>query len=267
MPTPDPQPQPSVAVVAPDQAQHAVSIRDGASIVWVPGVKHDHRGNRRLTATERWRRVRLDTRLPTDSKGAEEWGKEWLIRDLSQIATPQQLVDMAIAAEFKDKPIALKHLRWFLTDGKGAVFDENDNLTRLLTTDSSIRTFLANQVRAQSQRSGWPVIGRIAVDRDDYRDPDLQFAFGSIDAMCYFADKGAGTFRAWFLDCYEWHPPYTDSTYGPLYPAADGTIHRDDYHRYTDAVHAACVELKEGTARDFWMQGDATVQLSAIMGS
>jgi len=260
MPDPKPVPPPAViAPVAPNQTKNTVSIREGSTVVWIPGIKHDHRGNSHMTATERWHRVRRDTRIPLTSATMKGFLMEWGIRDLSEITSPQALMDMAIAAKFGDKPIALQHLRWFLTQGAGAIFNEDANLTNWLTTDANVRVTLHGVIRRKSARTGWPVSGWVRMDQNEYSLEDFQYAFGSIDVLSFVADKDAGTFHAWFLDCYEWHPDY-----GDVYPAADGKSHPDDERRITNAVHAACVELKEGLARDFWMQGETTIPLSII---
>jgi len=79
---------------------------------------------------------------------------------------------------------------------------------------------------------------------------------GAIDRLDYEADFGAGTFHAWFQDRYEWHPVYSG-----LYTRFD-----DDDVRPTNAVHAACVELKANDgAADYWMKGEATVALSELL--
>jgi hypothetical protein len=39
----------------------------------------------------------------------------------------------------------------------------------------------------------------------------------------------------------------------------------DDVARETNCVHAAAVELKSGTARDYWMVGEATIPIGVIL--
>jgi hypothetical protein len=192
--------------------------------------------------------------------GGEAFLTDWGLRELGELTSPQTIVDQAMAQVLNDKPIALRHFQWFLTDGAGATFNEDANLANCLTSDTGVRVNLHNVIRAKSQRSGWPVSGRVRLAQDDYTLHDFQFAFGAIDVLSFVADKDAGTFHAWFLDCYEWHPNYD----GDIYPAADGKSHPDDERRATNIVHAACVELKEGQARDFWMRGEATIPLSII---
>ncbi|MDP9036546.1 MAG: hypothetical protein M3O50_17225 [Myxococcota bacterium] len=38
-----------------------------------------------------------------------------------------------------------------------------------------------------------------------------------------------------------------------------------DVARETNCVHAAAVELKAGTARDYWMVGEATIPLGRVL--
>jgi hypothetical protein len=75
-------------------------------------------------------------------------------------------------------------------------------------------------------------------------------------ASTYEADFGKKSLKAWFMDRYEFHPVYP-GMHLPQYP--------DDERRYSNIVHAAAVELKAGTARDFWMMGLAVVPLDLIL--
>jgi hypothetical protein len=93
--------------------------------------------------------------------------------------------------------------------------------------------------------------------QSDYVNQDLRFAFGAIDRLDFEVDLASGTVHAWFQDRYEWHPVY------PFYKQfADDTF--GGFARETNCVHAALVELKSTSARDFWMKGEATVPLSAL---
>ncbi len=98
-------------------------------------------------------------------------------------------------------------------NGSGAVFNEDKNLETMLLHDDGIRMLLHADVQ-RHRRSGSPVKRCIRIDQGDYSIQDLQFSFGAIDCFSYEADLVAGSFHAWFLDRYEWHPVYDG-----MYPA------------------------------------------------
>jgi hypothetical protein len=168
-------------------------------------------------------------------------------------ASPEWVIRTAIALEFTFKPIALKHLNWYLVDGNGADYTEDANIDLLLRQDERVQRLFKRDI--QSRAKGPIVTGQLRLSQDNYSDTDMQFSFGSIDRFDYEADFKKGTFHAWFKDRYEWHPVYPG-----LYVKKAGDIARE-----TNCVHAAAVELKSGTARDFWMVGEATIPLTIVL--
>jgi hypothetical protein len=166
--------------------------------------------------------------------------------------SPAGVVGAAIADEFSDKPIALRHLLWYLGAGGGADLVEDANLESMLRTDSGVQALL--NARIPTGRAGGTASAHFKIEQNDYVNQDFRFAFGAIDRLDFEADFIAGTLHAWFQDRYEWHPVY------PFYTAMAG-----DAVRSTNCVHAALVELKiGGVAKDYWMKGEATVPLSAV---
>jgi hypothetical protein len=128
---------------------------------------------------------------------------------------------------------------------------EDSNLDLMLRTDSGVQAALGAKIP-----TGWSIgtfADHVEIKQSDYDDDDFQYAFGAIDRLDFEVDFAAGTLRAWFQDRYEWHPVY------PFYNKFS-----DDIVRETNCVHAAAVELKSGTARDYWMKGEATIQLNAL---
>jgi hypothetical protein len=167
--------------------------------------------------------------------------------------TPRELVGAAMLVKFRDKPIALDHLMWYSITGLGRDYDENANLSAMLTTDTGVQA--AIRAILPSGRTSGTVTTYLKIEQSDYDSQDLRFAFGAIDRLDLEANFTAGTLHAWFKDRYEWHPYYAG-----LY-----TAFPDDGARDTNCVHAALVELKSSGAADFWMVGEATAPLSAVM--
>lgn len=60
--------------------------------------------------------------------------------------TPQELVDSVIALVFGNKPIAKQHLEWYLKNGKGKDFPEDENISFWLRRDSGIRSRLKREI-------------------------------------------------------------------------------------------------------------------------
>jgi hypothetical protein len=169
-------------------------------------------------------------------------------------STPEEVIELAAFAELQGKWIALDHPRWYFYKGSGADFVENSNLELMLRHDSGIQAVL-NNVIPTNRKSG-TFTHHLKIEQPDYDDQDFRFAFGAIDQLDFEVDFDAGTIHAWFQDRYEWHPVY------PFY-----SHFSDDDHRDTNCVHAAAVELKSGTARDYWMIGEATIQLQALQST
>jgi len=203
--------------------------------IFTPGEMHDHQ------PSGKWSEIQKDP---------QSGPKESLACSLMDPATVMQV---AAVAELGDKPIALKHLNWFLQDGSGKDFLEDVNLEQMLRTDAGIQRLLAGKI------SSAPA-GHFGVDQHDYADQNFRDAFGNIDRMDYEVDTSTRSVHVWFQDRYEWHPVYP-GLYSefPSDTAAVGGMARP-----SNCVHAAAVELKAGKARDFWMKGETTVSLSVI---
>jgi hypothetical protein len=208
-----------------------------SATVFHPGVSHGH------TPSGKWADVQANP-----NSGF------WENRACANFS-PRRVVDMAIYWEFDDKPRALDHLHWYLSNGQGADYVEDANLDRLLRTDTGVQALLAGLIPSSAPASGM-FTSHVEVEQKHYHNRDFRFAFGAIDRLDFEVDFAAGTVHAWFQDRYEWHPVYPG-----LYAAFPG-----DVVRPTNCVHAALVELQTGGARDFWMKGEATVPLSLFRG-
>lgn len=230
------QPSASADVVALQRAAGNRAVRRLIQrVAFTPGIAHDH------TPCGSWWRIQL---APNSG-----W-KEDLICSTNP---PQGVVGAAILAEFRDKPLALDHLRWYMSTGGGADYNENAPLERMLRTDAGVQSPILSTLPSPAPASG-TVAAHLKVEQSDYTNQDLRFAFGAIDRLDLEADYGAGTLHAWFQDRYEWHPYYPG-----LY-----SVFSDDAARETNCIHAALVELQASGAADFWMKGEATVPLSVL---
>jgi hypothetical protein len=205
--------------------------------VFHPGVNHAHSPSRR------WSDVQAS---PNSS---------FELNFLCPRLTPRQLVDVAIVAKFRDKPIALAHLNWYISTGRGTDFAEDAHIRTMLAGDIGVQGAIRRMI--PPGRTSGIFTTSLKIEQSDYANQDLRFAFGAIDQLDVEVDFGAGTVHAWFQDRYEWHPFYTG-----LY-----TAFPDDGARDTNCLHAALVELKSTGAADFWMKGEATVPLSLIVPS
>jgi hypothetical protein len=201
--------------------------------VFHPGVMHNHQ------PSGKWAEIQAE---PNSS----QIGLSTICRHFD----PENVMFAAGLAVLKDKPIAAYHLGWFYRGG-GADYDENSNLDLMLRTDSGVQRKLATKIPT-GQASG-KFTDYVTITQDNYDDEEFKFAFGEIDRLDFEVDFSAGTLHAWFLDRYEWHPVY------PVYPKSSGDIVRP-----TNCLHAAAVELKSGTARDYWMKGEVTIPLKAL---
>lgn len=227
---------PAAAVLALQRAAgNAAVTRLLARTTYTPGVSHKH------APSGRW----ADVQANPDSG----WKEELVCSHLS----PINVVRAAIWAEFDDKPIAQDHLDWYLSKGGGKDYVEDRYVEMMLRQDGGVRHLIASLLPSPAPTSG-KFATHVKVEQGHYAIQDLRFAFGAIDRLDIEVDYDAGTLKAWFMDFYEWHP---------YYPALY-TAFPDDAARETNCVHAALVELKSGTAADFWMKGEATVPLSVM---
>jgi hypothetical protein len=215
------------------------------------GTNHNHR------PSGKWAEVQANPNSPEAS-----W---WLIRACKNLS-PRNLVLAAINQMFNDKPIALRHLTWYLNH-KGLDFQEDANIKAMLEQDKGVQDILRfwiNLLDSGRTRRG-KVTGQFKLEQLNYANVDFKYAFGAIDKLDLEVDFDAETVHVWFQDRYDWHPVYPG-----LY-----TKYPDDVARDTNCVHAALVELKAGWpsslidkagsgAADFWMKGEATVPLKVI---
>jgi hypothetical protein len=200
--------------------------------VFHPGVMHNHQ------PSGRWAEVQANPNSP------------FPISTVCKHSDPKEVMQAASFGALKGKWTAIDHLKWFFNGG-GADLVEDSNLDLMLRTDSKVQAKIRGKIPA-GQSSG-VFTDYVTITQDNYDDEDLQYSFGEIDRLDFAVDFDAGTLHAWFQDRYEWHPVY------PFY-----TKFSDDYVRDTNCVHAAAVELKSGTARDYWMKGEMTIPLTTI---
>jgi hypothetical protein len=231
----------------PTGVRHRTPIRvadagDGKSkkptkkTVFHPGVMHNHQ------PSGRWADVQDDPN--TSSLKVAEICKNF---------APENVLKVAGMIGLSGDWIAIDHLKWFVSDGGGADFVEDSNLDLMLRTDSGVQAVLRAKIPAGSTGT---FADHVEIQQSDYAEEDFQYAFGAIDRLDFEVDFAAGTIHAWFQDGYEWHPVY------PFYDKQSGDIVRE-----TNCVHAAAVELKSGTARDYWMKGEATIPLHALQSA
>ncbi len=148
-------------------------------VTFTPGTAHDH------TPCGSWWRIQL---APNSG-----W-KEDLICSTNQ---PLGVVGAAILAEFRDKPLALDHLRWYMSTGGGGDYNENGPLERMLRTDAGVQSAILSTLPSPAPASG-TVPAHLKVEQSDYTNQDFRFAFGAIDRLDLEADYGTGTLHAWF---------------------------------------------------------------------
>jgi hypothetical protein len=166
--------------------------------------------------------------------------------------TPQELVDAVIPFVFGDKPTAKQHLDWYLKNGKGKDFVEDDNIKLWLKRDSGIRSRLKREIFPPGAKPRTQ--GNFTFGADEFRNDNFQFSFGAIDRVDFEVNLAQDAVRVWFQDRYEWHPVY------PFY-----TFKAGDFVRTDNCLHAALVELQASGATDFWMKGKAEVPLLQII--
>jgi len=94
--------------------------------------------------------------------------------------------------------------------------------------------------------------GTTRLEQSDYRDRELQFAYGAIDCVQWQALAPGRSWRSdpttqvriSMLDYYEFHP---------------------GRHGVSQCAHAACVEsVARGEAKNFWTNGEAVVTWSQL---
>jgi hypothetical protein len=221
-----------------------VSVTENRSTVYVPTmVAHNHQ------PSGRWKEVLKVIDQPTNDAA----GKALKALCLAG-ATPWQFVTAAMLAEFRDKPTALQHLNWYLKYGRGAEYNEDENIERLVKTDANFRGKIRDFIVANIAK-GLHYSGFFEFWQPDFINQDMRFAFGSLDRVDIEVDATRATVKVWFMDSYEWHP-YCPGFYSEF---------PDDGPRITNSLNAALVELKTEGAADFWMVGEATFPVSTFI--
>ena len=209
---------------------------------FVPGVNHNHK------PSGRYADVKANPNSPGIIGG--------ILSTACKFTDEEGLVNLAKKVRFADKPIALKHLDFYLKDGKGADFVEDNNISDWLKRDQGIRKRLKREIFPAGRKPKGE--GHFEFRQDQYGEDtagqDFLFAFGSVDRVDFQVDFSRDTVRVFFQDRYEWHPVY------PFYDLQPGDGVRD-----TNCLHAALVELKTSGAADFWMKGEGEVELSSII--
>ena len=221
-----------------------VSVNEYRATPYVPTMDPPHNHQ----PTRRWKELLGAIQQPTDSTSGKAL---WAL--CAARADPETFVDAAIQGEFGNKPVALKHLNWYLRDGRGAELNEDDNIEKWVRTDAMIQgkiyaQIVRNMTKGTSYSIDFPV-GSTEFGIDDY-----YYSFGAIDRLDVQVDWIAKTVKVFFKDIYEWHP---------VCPGFY-TQFKDDTVRVTNSLHAALVELKLKGAADYWMVGEATVPMSVF---
>ena len=157
---------------------------------------------------------------------------------------PREVAIFAMARVVAAGPLAARLFAHFLgASGTEVTIDVADMIKR----SSGVRT----KIRQSVMRGG--DTGTLRIEQSDFKNADLQFAYGAIDCVRWTAQKPvpknwrrnpATSIQIEMLDYYEFHP------------ARPGV---------SQCAHAACVELvARGTARNFWTSGSAVVTLGQL---
>lgn len=224
-------------------ASITVSVKETRPTVYTPTMTpHDHR------PTKQWSKLLSAIDQPTDTFAGKA-----LYALCAVGADPQTFVNAAIARDFNGKPVALKHLNWYLRDGRGQELNEDDNIASWVRADSAIRQKVTALIIANASK-GLQYGGYFAFTQSDFIDQDFRYAFGTIDRLDWAVDWVVKAAKLWFKDSYEWHP---------VCPGFY-TKFSDDVVRETNSLHAALVEMKDRGAADYWMVGEATLPLSVF---
>ncbi|KAA8879672.1 hypothetical protein F3087_43730 [Nocardia colli] len=157
---------------------------------------------------------------------------------------PRQVAMFSMARVIAAGPLAARLFAHFLgASGTEVTIDVADMIKRSAGVRDKIRKSIA--------RGG--TSGMTRIEQSEYRDSELQFAYGAIDCVQWrvlppvakdWRKKPATRLEISMLDYYEFHP------------ARAGV---------SQCAHAACVELvARGQAKNFWTSGSAVVTLAEI---
>jgi hypothetical protein len=147
--------------------------------------------------------------------------------------TPSQAAWAALARVRLAGPLAAAFYMHFL-GGSGT--DLTIDVADVIARDAGVRRRIkASITRGRS--------GTTSLRQHDYAVEDFQYAFGAIDCV-QWRRIGKGMFEISMLDYYEFHP---------------------ERPGVSQCAHTACVQLvADGSAKNFWMRGSATVKASDL---
>jgi hypothetical protein len=160
---------------------------------------------------------------------------------------PREVAIFAMARVIAAGPLAARLFAHFLRgSGTEVAIDVADMINR----SSGVR----NKIRQSVMKGG--DTGTLRIEQSDFKNADLQFAYGAIDCVRWTVEKPAPKnwrknpatrMKVEMLDYYEFHPARTG---------------------VSQCAHAACVELvARGSAKNFWTSGSAVVTLGQLRGA
>ena len=173
-------------------------------------------------------------------------------------ASPETVVGVARLALAFNR-MAQGHFEHYL-NGAGATVNEDENIKNWIKGDDNARKVIARRIIAKRQGNESNVRVMFTFEQLMFGDSDARNSFGAIDNLEAAADFVMGTVDVWFEDTYEWHPPY--SQYKPRCP----DIGTPGAKRDTNFGHAALVQMKTRTAKDFQMRGRASFPMNIFPG-
>jgi hypothetical protein len=232
--------KPDLTKEAFNAASLTISVNQVGGTKYTPTMTpHNHR------PTRRWNKLLDDIWQPTNTP-------EGKVLDGMVKAhwSPDAMVSATLVSKFLFKPVAHKHIMWYLADGHGRPFKEDQNIVNWINSDPVIRARIRRVISEARIRRGPSYRSFFKVEKDDYVDPDsndFQWSYGVIDRLDIEIDWILDQVKIWFMDSYEWHPVAVG--YYKQWP--------DDVARMNNAIHAALVELKDKGAADYWMIGEA----------
>ena len=212
---------------------------------YVKGVKHNHEPSGEWSEVQQRANCNLygEKSVWNTLSGSENAGPVGCVCSWYQ---PREVLQTAIDQRMGDKPLARRHMKRYMEGGG----DLEEDAKSLVLDDPGVRTKLQEEMSKDPR-------GHFKIEQDEYQNDDFWFSFGAIDRFDYEVERSADQVHVWFADRYEWHPVYKG-----LYTKKSG-----DEERATNCVHAAAVELKAGTAADYWMYGYDTVSFDELLAA
>jgi hypothetical protein len=227
-----------------------VNVRDLRPDIFHPSDQHHHRP---VQEPDEWNKVCEEAEKDPDLG--------FTLKGLAAIkATPETIVGFAEQA-LVFNPMAQKHFQHYLT-GAGATVNEDGNIKNWINGDSNARKVIARRIREQRRNNESNVRVMFLFEQNMFSDSDARNSFGAIDRLEAAADFVMGTVDVWFEDTYEWHPVYSQYTRPQRCP----DIGTPGAKRDTNLGHAALVQMKTRTAKDFQMRGRASFPMNIFPG-